>query len=204
MRCTAKGCDRDIRYRSLELCQKHYFRLWRTGTTDARKPNPRLVTPNGYVRVYAPDHTLAEKNGYVLEHRKVAFDDINGELKSCSLCGIDIDWTNCHVDHIDNNRQNNAPENLRPTCIGCNVMRSRLKPQHEYAHFQALTCRGRTMTPTEWARQPGVVVSASTIRRQLKLGSTPEHAIYGEKITHRLTIPKKTLPKFKNGKRVSL
>jgi hypothetical protein len=35
------------------------------------------------------------------------------------------------------------------------------------------------MTPTEWAREPGVTVCGVTIRRRVLAGEDPKDAIYG-------------------------
>lgn len=59
----------------------------------------RVATTDGYVMVHAPNHRLANKMGYVLEHRLV-WDNIHG-----------LDDGH-HVHHIDGNRQNNHISNL--------------------------------------------------------------------------------------------
>lgn len=41
-----------------------------------------------------------------------------------------------------------------------------------------VTAAGQTMTPAQWARQPGVNVSDVTIRKRLRMGMSPEWAIY--------------------------
>lgn len=59
------------------------------------------TTINGYVALYLPDHHLAGKTGYVLEHRKV-WEDANGrQLKTGEV-----------VHHRNGNRLDNRPENL--------------------------------------------------------------------------------------------
>jgi len=58
--------------------------------------------PGGYIRIYMPDHPQANRNGYVYEHRYVMEQKIGRYLEAGEL-----------VDHIDRNRSNNAPENLR-------------------------------------------------------------------------------------------
>jgi hypothetical protein len=63
------------------------------------KGGRRLV--GGYWYVYAPDHPLATKQQYVLEHRLVIEDRLGRYLLPTEV-----------VHHIDGNRQNNAPENL--------------------------------------------------------------------------------------------
>ncbi len=79
MNCTAEGCDRVAQYKAAQLCQKHYFRVRRGGTTGLRrKPaKGRFLGKDGYIRVYRPDHPLAAVNGLVQEHRVIAYDARN-------------------------------------------------------------------------------------------------------------------------------
>ena len=72
MQCRVEGCERDARYKAAQLCQKHYFRVRRNGGVDLKPVTaiPRVITPNGYVRVYQPGHPIAIRN-YVFEHRMV-------------------------------------------------------------------------------------------------------------------------------------
>lgn len=60
----------------------------------------RHVMPNGYVRVWNPDHPLAKKDGHVLEHRMVLHD-----------AGIVIP-KGAHVHHKNEDRTDNRLENL--------------------------------------------------------------------------------------------
>lgn len=72
--------------------------------------------PGGYIRLYAPDHPAAVR-GWVYEHRLVMEKKLGRLLTRGEL-----------VDHIDRNRSNNAPENLR-------LQASR--SQHVKDHFSA-------------------------------------------------------------------
>lgn len=60
----------------------------------------RRIRKDGYIDVYSPEHPLARKDGYLFEHRQVAFDA--GLLSDTSL----------HVHHINGNKSDNRIENL--------------------------------------------------------------------------------------------
>jgi hypothetical protein len=62
----------------------------------------RMNTGSGYVRIYMPEHPQANHAGYVYEHRFVMEQKLGRLIKPEEI-----------VDHIDRNRSNNAPENLR-------------------------------------------------------------------------------------------
>lgn len=63
--------------------------------------NGRTITTNGYVKLNRPDHPLADRSGFVFEHRQVAFD--------AGLIGADA---NVHVHHKNHDKQDNRLENL--------------------------------------------------------------------------------------------
>ena len=60
----------------------------------------RRFRTDGYVDVWAPGHALARRDGYVAEHRKVAWD--HGILNDPSD----------HVHHLNGDKQDNRAENL--------------------------------------------------------------------------------------------
>lgn len=186
MKCLVDECDREAQYKSHCLCQKHYFRKLRNGTTDlVRKPPAgRNVTPNGYVRVHVGSHQLNTNNGYIFEHRKVAFEKYGTSLPDCELCGAELNWDTCHIDHIDNDRQNNAPGNLRPLCRACNTFRD-YPSRHSLQGNYCIEHEGQKKTANEWSRHPGVLVSGSTIARRLKSGMTVHEALFSPKKTHK-------------------
>lgn len=184
MTCVIDGCDRQAQYKARGICQMHYFRHMRTGQYDLpKKERKKVVTPNGYVRVYAKGHALAN-GSYVFEHRMVAYEEYGDQLPGCAMCGAKITWETCHIDHIDENRQNNSSENLRPLCNACNTRRSR-KDEHEYDHCMGLTHNGETKSATEWAKDPRVFISAASIRRRKRAGMTDSQALFAPKETHK-------------------
>lgn len=185
MKCSVEHCDKEARYKAACLCQKHYFRFRRYGTTNlSRTARPRYEDGRGYQFIYAPDHPLINRGQfYVPEHRAVLFSAIGCSDMSCAICGKSISWDTCDVDHIDENPRNNSLENLRPTCRPCNMGRGRLAAVGlSWTH--KISFGGETKTPTEWARDPRVSVSGSTIMRRKKLGASDEDSIFGPKKTH--------------------
>lgn len=181
MKCAAEGCDRDARYKKLQLCQKHYFRHWRYGTTDLTNSRAyRYTHSNGYQMIYEPSHPLSQEKGYIYEHRFVLFNAKGYSLTECESCGKEWSWSNIygsHVDHIDCDKSNNKIENLRPLCNACNVNRHR-KPEHEYKGNLAITYKERTMTANEWGRESDVPVAGYTIRARIKAGWSAEKALF--------------------------
>lgn len=186
MQCKVDGCDREAHYKAQCLCQKHYFRFWRYGTTDlTRSAAVRQESPDGYQWVLSPDHPLKHKNGkYVAEHRAVLYEKIGAGPFCCALCGKPLTWGKCHVDHIDRNVRNNSLDNLRPTCSRCNTWRD-MPPPSEWNRTLAITYQGVTKTPHEWARDPRISLSGGQIRIRKKQGMSDEDALFAPKKTHK-------------------
>lgn len=66
------------------------------------KPRKRIITKRGYVHIFEPEHPMAQKNGYVSEHRLLAYN--NGLLTDRSF----------EIHHINGDKQDNRTENLQP------------------------------------------------------------------------------------------
>jgi len=182
--CIVKNCDIAASRSKATLCEMHYMRMYRNGTFEKiHVPSERLNHSHGYIINYAPSHPLAQQNGRVFEHRRIYHDCVSKTVDCCSLCGGDISWGTCHIDHINNNKQDNRPENLRATCTTCNTRRGR-RPDHEYPHCMAITAMGETKTPAEWARDKRVHVAGATIRRRKKQGMSDFDALFAPKKTH--------------------
>jgi len=189
MLCRVDGCDSEAMYKVKELCQKHYFRQMRNGSTDLKVTTRkyRQSNPAGYQLLHEKDHPLATKNQYVYEHRLVIYNHLGGQIKPCEICGTPETWETCHIDHIDNDVTNNNIENLRVSCRACNVMRGHVAKENSFNSKFLLTYDGKTMSPWKWAAQDGVSVCGATIRRRKECGYSDYCAIFGDRKTHHNT-----------------
>lgn len=191
MKCRVDGCDREIMYKEKQLCQKHYFRLMRNGTTDLKKPaGKKSISPNGYVTIYAKGHPLAILAGRnrIYEHRVVYYDSVDSNPTSCALCDTPVSWSTLHIDHINKNTKENTPDNLRCLCRGCNTILG----YTDKSYGTEIEINGVSMTPHAWSRQPDVKVSGATIRNRISRGKSPREAVYGDKKTHKDCEPSKS------------
>lgn len=98
------------------------------------KPVREWISPDGYRLVRNPDHPLANRWGYVPEHRAVLFDAIGDGPHPCNWCGRTLAWRDkrisykINVDHVDTDRLNNDRANLVPACMECNTRRGVNEP----------------------------------------------------------------------------
>jgi hypothetical protein len=120
--CTVDGCENLCGYGRTDFCEKHYYRIRRTGTTV--KERKFTVTHHGYILENGMQgHPLANKDGSIYQHRRVLYDKIGAGPHECYWCGAPIDWDTLHSDHVDSDGSNNDPENLVPACALCNHQR---------------------------------------------------------------------------------
>lgn len=202
MECKIDGCKKLVHFKGEQLCQMHYFRKMRYGTFDlTRKPaKERIMNPDGYILVYAPNHPLAIKRSYVYEHRKIVYDIIGDNVPDCILCGVSLTWKSARIDHIDRNITNNHPSNLRPLCNKCNTWRD-MPPQHTFDHTVSLTFDGKTATANEWAKDKRVKLSNTQIILRKRSGYSDFDALFAPKKTHNGNIPVKPVAPPKHTRR---
>lgn len=93
-----------------------------------RRPPGRHFDNNGYVYVTGVQHPLSTK-GLLYEHRQVLYDQIGPGPHECHWgCGRVLEWGTMEgicVDHLDDDKSNNTPENLAPSCFPCNITRTK-------------------------------------------------------------------------------
>lgn len=194
MKCFVSDCANQSKAGRNGMCEKHYMRMYRHGSTKSKRElkkdalgytrEYRITMPGkGYQRLYEPAHPLADRQGYVAEHRMVAYAKYGAVLPPCELCGVVVKWDDVHIDHIDEDVKNNNPGNVRPLCFQCNVRRTKVTYSSKPS-CHAVTVGEKTLTPTEWAREPGVLVTGKTIVARIARGYTPAQAVFGAKKTH--------------------
>lgn len=124
--CTIDGCGKPPRSRTAEWCEMHYGRWRRNGHPERLHRWPeRRKTDRGYVLIGRSTHPLANAQGWVYEHRVVLYDQHQGRCPTgCEWCGEPFgSWADVHADHLNYDRGDNRPENLRCACRSCNIGR---------------------------------------------------------------------------------
>ena len=130
--CSISGCSFPAKARG--WCNPHYQRWFKTGDPliKPKVKSPGWKTPQGYIMLTGHlRHPIASVSGYILEHRLVLWEAIGPGEHPCHWCGETVTWDvrtpgspGClTVDHLDRVRDNNARDNLVPSCIKCNVGR---------------------------------------------------------------------------------
>lgn len=137
MPCSVTGCTR-LRHHRARYCSMHAERRRLTGTVGPPEPVKRpnrtgSVMRNGYIVLTGTRHPLATAQGKVLVHRLVLFEKIGAGAHPCHWCGRTVIWRagrirrdSLVVDHLNDDRADNDPENLVPSCNRCNTNRKRL------------------------------------------------------------------------------
>ena len=138
----------------------------------------RVIHSRGYILINEKDHPLAQKNGYVYEHRYNFYNENVGKDLICEKCGSFWGWRTYidHIDHIDKDRANNQIDNLRPLCNGCNTKRKK-KNYCESDRFSSVTYEGKTQTAHEWTREGFVKVTRATILNRISKGWSVHDAL---------------------------
>jgi hypothetical protein len=89
-----------------------------TGSCKKKPWNKILINNNIKERIHS-DQLRRAYNEYCVDSNK---------KQNCVLCGNDGHWMGekmiLHIDHIDENRGNNTPENLQFLCANCHMIKT--------------------------------------------------------------------------------
>lgn len=121
--CVAPGClkKRYVRNGSAH-CPMHSWRLKKHGSYDlpVRTAVPKYVEQAWYAKGHKE-----------WKHRTILRAVIGEAPHPCHWCNKMLSWgVDLFVDHVDENKLNNDPHNLVPSCHSCNVNRSRRPVSH--------------------------------------------------------------------------
>lgn len=176
-KCKVDGCDMVANRTGAEMCEKHYMRQRRNGSTKTQyeRAEEFFEQSGGYLLVKAKGHPRSIDGRRAYAHR-VAFSDANGEGPfKCHWCGVTVTWADMHVDHLDDDKHNNDPRNLVASCPVCNQQRGHHKQVATNRAKTGLTYGGETLTLNEWAAKIGV--SRQSLIYRLKAGWPLERAL---------------------------
>lgn len=123
--CDVDGCL-SKRYQGRRYCMTHAMRKHRNGSvhTDRSRVGRTWGHSNGYRIEGARGHEVADRRGGAYIHRVVLRHKIGGGTHECHWCGDCVTWgVDLEVDHLNDQRDDNRPDNLVPSCHGCNVRR---------------------------------------------------------------------------------
>jgi hypothetical protein len=81
-------------WRKCRQCNRDYAKKrWRIlNPIPKPKGPPKVLTVSARRMVWAPNHPLKTKNGYVAESRKVLYDTIGHGPHNCKWCHREIHW----------------------------------------------------------------------------------------------------------------
>lgn len=146
--CIIKGCRKTAVRTRNTLCEAHYYQNRRTGSFN-KKIYPKTADHGSYVRIlgsHVQNHPMRSKKSNMLyEHRMVAYDSRNGICDDCFWCGKELTWESCVIDHLNEDKHDNRPDNLLVSCPRCNRGRgamlnliSYLKPEVMDIFYKAI------------------------------------------------------------------
>lgn len=131
--CSTPECSGTVVFRhSAGLCEACYLFAWKTGRARDPKRKPYQLRDvkrgrgNNYRVLRVPGHPLANKSGDVYHHRLVAYSARAGICGACYWCAIPLDWDLAKIDHLNDDKSDNRPENLVTACNNCNRWRGSL------------------------------------------------------------------------------
>lgn len=177
--CTAAGCIDKVRSAGCPYCEMHYGRLRRNGTLEKVNVPHVQIHSQGYILVPSVQHPLVQKHAGCMEYEhRIIYYDVHGKGPfECYWCGEEVDWGTLHIDHLNESKKDNSPDNLVASCPVCNLKRGRhrmvIKMREKYATW--IEFNGQRRTAAEWAETIGI--SRGALKQRIKSGWPLERAL---------------------------
>ncbi len=128
-KCSVHKCEKTVVSRNNPYCDKHFGRLRRgADVNNDRLIKQQYTTASGYVVKTNSNHPMATKDFRLYAHREVAHDKHAGVCPPCYWCGANLTWSDAVIDHLDEDKKNNVPDNLVVACNTCNRARGAMLP----------------------------------------------------------------------------
>jgi len=131
--CQVEDCGK-ARYQGRRYCVTHTMRWHKYRSLDKRPRQGRVFADGqGYLVEPTTDPILEWSSGRsTRQHRRVLLAKLGPGAHPCHWCGRAVTWDQSYpsapdgltVDHLDENKANNDPTNLVPSCGRCNLRRS--------------------------------------------------------------------------------
>lgn len=170
--CSVDACGAIANRVGAGLCEKHYGRLRRNGTTEKLQPNRKIQHSHGYVLVHAPDHQLSAgkpSGTRIYEHRMKFYDAYGYGDHKCHWCEASVTFNKMHVDHLNAIRDDNRLENLVASCPDCNMSRGLEKMRKTMRERgMMIEFNGKRKHVSEWASDLGI--SAVSMKNRISSG----------------------------------
>lgn len=166
--CNIDGCEREATRVRTCMCEMHYYRVRRNGHPGLKLRDEVIPHTGGYVLRANPGHPMSRGyRGY--EHRQVFFDANGLGPFDCHWCGRVVSWDTMHVDHLNDDKTDNAIHNLAASCPTCNQKRGawKVKRWARENRSTAITWNGVTKPVGDWADDLGI--DPRNMKRRLKL-----------------------------------
>lgn len=173
--CCVLGCTNYANRVGAQLCEAHYTRKRRKGTTDLVKRPAQARQSAGYVLQAANGHPLANGRFRAYQHRIVYYDHHGAGPFKCHWCSKEVTWSDLHIDHLDDSHDNNDISNLVASCARCNQARGAHKAVARWRERTGIALDGVKKTMNEWAAHYGI--SRSAIQWRLRNGWSMDDAI---------------------------
>lgn len=146
---------------------------------EVSPPEDVITHSHGYLLEYRPDHWLADRlsGNRVYQHRRVFFDAHGEGPFNCNWCGIQVSWSDMHVDHLNAVRDDNRLENLVSSCAKCNQKRGneKMRVTARQKSKAKIDWNGESLTAGQWAKRLGI--GRNSVRWRLNNGWPKERAL---------------------------